>query len=117
MKKINFFLIIVILSIIFYSCNDKKTDDSTELIKKGTVDVVIKSSHQTNFDIITITRNIYDLRGNLIKTIINKDTIPSLGLTKDTLSYINHVGTDNEEDRDTIVTHMKDYQFFISVKK
>ena len=101
------------------SCEPK--DESAKAVALDTKGSLVINHQLTPIDnagfVLTSTVTVHDMAGNVVKTIVTNDTLPFLGMTKDTLSYVKYAGTDNEEERDTIVTHPRLYQLFISAKK
>ena len=118
MRKITtIFLVIGLLVLSLTSCEPKDTKSVT-LDTKGSLVIDHKLTPIENAGfVLTSTVVVHDMNGNVVKTFVTNDTLPFLGMTKDTLSYVKYAGTDNEEERDTIVTHSRLYQVFISAKK
>lgn len=68
--------------------------------------------------VISDTTSFYDGSGELLKLIIHSDTVPSLGMTKDTLDTGRTYEDDDGDTQpiDTVISHRRSYQFFITVK-
>ena len=123
-KKTNLLLgvlIAILISVSFTSCTDEpKNDDKTvALDPHSAINIDIKVTHGDDFDLLTTTKVIHDKNGNIVKTVQTVDTLPTLGLTKDTLDTHRTFEDDNgdEQEIDTVITHKKDYQLYIAVKK
>jgi hypothetical protein len=100
-------LLILIPAIIIVSCSDPEGKVKS-VEKDGSVEIKIKPEYlNDSYDIIKMYRT-YWIKGNEYKTLLSADTIPSLGMTKDT------VQTDRDED--TIVNLKKHYQIFVTVQ-
>lgn len=81
--------------------------------------VVTYGQHVGAFStIISDTISYYDGVGNLVLQKIRMDTVPSLGMTKDTLDTGRTETDENGDEQpvDTIIDHRRSYQFFITVK-
>jgi hypothetical protein len=109
------------LGVFLVSCNDEQEVDEKgiQLDPHGSINVEISTQHFSEFDVITTSKVVHDNFGGIVKTCVSYDTVPSLGPTKDTLNT-GRTYTDQDEEEheiDTIITHPKDYQFYISVKK
>ena len=117
MKKVSLFLmsLMVIMTVGLASCTEKETQKSPEIqvVKRGSVVIDMKVKHLSGFDQLETSKAIYDERGVLVKTVYVYDSLPSMGMTRDTLVVTNSAG----DEKDTIVTHPKDYQLFITVTK
>jgi hypothetical protein len=115
---------ILLLFVLFMiSCVDKpktepKSDAKIERNPHGSVYIDIKFGHGTGFDLLTTTRTIHNENGIVIKTAVNVDTIPSLGMVKDTLATgrTHRDKDDNTIGIDTVIVHPKEYKSFITVK-
>jgi len=106
------------------SCTNKestsKQPPSVKIDKRGAIEMKIEQSYPDSSNTVQITtfKNFYDNTGNLIKTIVSRDTVVGLGMITDTLDAGR---TKRDEDGndipvDTVITHHKNYQFYISVK-
>ena len=93
---------------------------SVKIDKHGAVEMKIEQSYPDSSNTVQITtfKNFYDNTGNLIKTIVSRDTVVGLGMISDTLET-NRLKKDddgNDSPVDTIIRHHKNYQFYITVK-
>lgn len=122
--KIKLFLIVLSSMVInsLMSCKSSDTDKSDTKVMIDThnsVSMEIKINHVGNIDLMYTSKTVYDASGKVVKTLTTCDTLPQLGNVKDTLdtgkTYTDADG--DEQEKDTVVTHLKDYQLFISVKK
>ncbi len=104
------------------SCNnedDADTDQKTVKIDKhGVVEVKITQRHLDSAVIVETNKYYYDNAGKLISTKVNYDTVSALGIIRDTLDTGRTYEDENgdEQEIDTVITHKKNYQFYISVK-
>ena len=122
MKKIKILGLIACFAILLSSCDnqtDGKDDTNVQLDPHNSINIEIKVSHLDSFDVMSTSKTVHDNFGKIVKTIVTFDTLPKLGLIKDTLdtgrTYVDADGY--EQEKDTIITHPKDYQLYISVKK
>ena len=118
MKKVNWFLmsLVLFLSVGLASCVDEsqnKKSSEIQIDKHGSVVIDMKIKHLEGVDLLETTKLVYDTNGKLVKNVTTCDSLPSMGMVKDTLL----VTKDGEDDRDTIVSHPKNYQLFITVSK
>ncbi len=95
-----------------------------DIDKHGTIEMSVTRIHvNDSFDVIKEVKNVYALSGSLLRTITENDTVPSLGNVRDTLNTGRQAtGEDNDGnqysyDVDTVITHKKDYQIFITINK
>jgi hypothetical protein len=98
----------------FTSCNDDKPE-GVKVTKDLSLTVDAEYTYVYNqFNVLRCeTTKIYDIHKTLVRTIIRIDTLPpSIVTVKDTLTY-----TKNDEERDTIIYHLKEYQTYIKVAK
>jgi hypothetical protein len=123
MKKYRVLAIMMVLlsTLTITGCEEdnQRGKDDVQLDPKNSINVEIKVTHENGFDIFATTKTIHDQFGGVIKVFTTYDTIPSLGLVRDTLETGREYEDDNGDMQsvDTIVTHPKDYQLYISVKK
>lgn len=110
-----------------FSCEEveqpESKDLSTKIDTRGTVEVKLKLIDGPNYQVLETTKRIFNLNGTFLRNVVSYDTLPSLGIVKDTLAtgrfkqYVDDDGDTQQEEIDTIITHPKDYQLFISVSK
>lgn len=115
MKK--FFLILLGTFLAFYlvSCESENANNETKMEKDKsfTVDSEFTYVYSEQFVLRKEFTQVYSVNKNLVKTIVRVDTLPASHLMiKDTLSY-----EKNDEVRDTIIYHEKEYQTYIKVSK
>jgi hypothetical protein len=126
-KTIWFFLIIVfaiVFCVMFFGCEpeDEATPDAApktvSIDKHGTVEQKISQAFTDSTTIITTDKYFYNNSGTIFKHVIDIDTLPSLGMTTDTLdtgkTYLDADG--DQQEKDTVIVHKKPYQEFISIK-
>lgn len=91
-----------------HSCKEKRNEDIVqEPSKDGSVETALSISHNDSFDILTTTHKVW-VKGTLARTIVQQDTLPSLGM--ETAEAI-----DSSGDKHT-TRGRKDYEFYITVK-
>lgn len=76
--------------------------------KSGSVETVLSILHDSTFDVLTTTHKVW-VKGNLNKTIVSKDTLPSLGTT---IGDVKDSATGNSSQ----AVIKKDYELYITVK-
>lgn len=104
MKKLLF--IIFISSSLFFSCEEQKDDIVQHINKDGSIETIVTVKHEKNYDVLITTHKIW-VSNILDKTIVDQDTIPSLGETT-------QEGED-ENGNTELITVPKDYEFYITV--
>ncbi len=108
MRKIQIVLLSLgLLGII--ACNEKeyKEDEVSSIDKKASIETELSVQHIDTADVLVTTHKIWKDK-KLIKEIVKRDTIPSLG---DTLM--------ESEDKDGVIHKdktKKDYEFYITVQ-
>lgn len=105
------FLMFALVTGLLVSCkpSDDGNDKGVQIQKKESVIVNIKESDADNLNVLTLSYQVYDKDGNLIKTFDKKDTLPYLGSKTDTL--------DTEVEDSTVVKVVpKKYNYFINFK-
>ena len=105
MKK----LIIPIIALLF-GCSDSQSNEDkvTAIDKDGSIESKISITHLSDsFDVMR-TENVFWVKNKQIRNTVLYDTIPSLGVTKET--------GEDEDGNDSSFTIKKAYQIFITVK-
>ncbi|MFY7811160.1 MAG: hypothetical protein ACOVQ2_05455 [Flavobacterium sp.] len=100
-------LVIYIISFFFISCeNEENQDIVQEVNKEGAIETIVSVKHIKNFDVLITTHKIW-VNHQLYKTIVKKDTIPSLGNKNEEV----------KDENETLqkLTIPKDYEFYITV--
>lgn len=87
--------------------NEEKEDAVNSVSKNGSVETVVSVEHAEDADILVTKHKIW-VKQNLTKEIIQRDTIPALG---DTLQTITD-DSGNSVQKQT----KKDYEFYITVQ-
>lgn len=119
MKNLSRLFMVLLLTMSFVSCVEETEDENVKLDPKSSINIELKVTHGATFDLLTTTKTIHDEKGKVVNVITSTDTIPRLSMVKDTLET-NRTREDEYGDEvavDTIITHPKDYQLYISVKK
>ncbi len=99
----------IVLSIIIFSCTEKKQEDLTnEVNKNGSVESSVSVNHLDSTNDVLITKHTVWVKGNKLKDIEHRDTVPSLG-------KVNTTAENSEGDTKTVEVK-KDYEIFITVK-
>jgi hypothetical protein len=100
--------------------SNSKQPPSVKIDKHGAIEMKIEQSYPDSSNTVEITtfKNFYDNAGNLIKTIVSRDTVAGLGMISDTLETgrLKKDDDGNDSPVDTIIKHHKNYQFYITVK-
>lgn len=109
MKNI-FILAFAFVSIItLVSCEEKKQEDLTnEVNKNAAVESSVTVDHLDSIHDILITKHAVWVKGNKLKDIEHRDTVPALGIENTT--------AENSEGETKTVAVKKDYEIFITVK-
>ena len=118
MKK--FIIPILLLSSIMVACNEP-TDPKAPLTvdHNGSCIIDINQYNTPQNTILTYSDSVYSGDGRFLGVIVHKDTIPSLGTKTETFES-DQTATDadgNDYYKDTTVTYLKRYQFYINVSK
>ena len=87
--------------------NEEKEDLVNQVDKKGSIETELSIQHIDSADVL-ITKHKVWKNDNLLREIIKRDTIPSLG---DSSAYM-----ENEQGYMQQTDLKKDYQFFITVQ-
>ncbi|MDB5020145.1 MAG: hypothetical protein JWQ28_1272 [Pedobacter sp.] len=98
----------ITIGLLFSACEEKNDDKVKEVDKAGSVEMKVAISHLNQDQDVMRTEKVFWVKGSAVKTIVNLDTVPSLGRTKEV--------AENSEGQDTTVSIEKNYQIFITVK-
>jgi hypothetical protein len=92
-----------------FSCSDKKNEDITSAINKdGSIESAVQVEHLNSEKDILITTHKIWVHNNELKTVVYRDTLPSLGNTsKD---------AENEDGEKKTVQVKKEYEIFLTIK-
>ena len=92
-----------------FSCSDKKNDDITSAINKdGSIESAVQVEHLDSLHDILVTTHKVWVRNSELKTVVYRDTLPTLGMTsKD---------AENEDGDKKIVQLRKEYEIFLTIK-
>jgi hypothetical protein len=115
MKKIAIAFALVAVNVCFVGCDDSMIDtpSTVKIDKHATVDMHVHQNTNGLFTIVTYTDTVYDNNAKIAKVSSFNDTLPKLANVSDTLDI---TPPDMEDEKDTVITHPKTYQFFISIK-
>ena len=92
-----------------FSCEGKKNEDITQSVNKsGSVETAVQVEHLDSLHDVLITSHKVWVYSNQVKTVLYRDTIPSLGTTQTT--------AENKDGDTKKVTVKKEYEIFITVK-
>ena len=107
MKKGLCFVSLVCLAL--SACQQSNEEDKVkEVDKDGSVEMKVEINHLDSLHDVMKTEKIFWVKGREERRVIDLDTVPSLGMTTQTLK------TDSGED--TTATINKNYKIFITVK-
>lgn len=99
------FLMLCVLFLVS-ACSSKEPAVAT-LKKDKTIDVTFETQKLGDTCVLLLThQNVY-VRGNLVKTVIKRDTLPALG---DSIQTVEEDGNEKQ------VRLPKEYEFFVTVK-
>ena len=105
MKKFILYLILPLSMLAFHACNEDKVK---EVQKNGAIETTIQVDHLNDSLDVLITTNKIWVHKELAKTVIHKDTLPSLGIATE------EAENDNGDTKN--VSLRKDYEIYITVK-
>ena len=105
MKKIRFYLIIPVCILAFQACNEDKVK---EVQKNGAIETSIQVDHLNDSLDVMITTNKIWVHNVLAKTVVHRDTLPTLGFSNQ------EAENDNGDTKN--VSLRKDYEIYITVK-
>jgi len=111
----NKLLFIAVAAILFASCAPEQNEDIVKQPEKdGSIEIVNSTTHiDKQHDLLTIRYNVW-VKGKIVSSCSNVDTIPSLGTTKEQAD-VDSTDENGEEIYKTLIVP-KDYQIFITVK-
>lgn len=119
-------VLITILAFIFggmlclTSCEEEQpvNPGTIQLDKHGAIEMKVSTTHHDSVDVLRVEKIVYNKDGVVVSSRFFLDTMRSLGIVKDTLNtgrtYTDSDG--NEQELDTIVSHPRNYQIYITVK-
>ena len=109
MKRLFTLFFTIVSASILVSCAEEKQEDLTnEVSKNGSVESSVTVTHLDSMNDVLITKHAVWVKGNKIKDIEHRDTVPSLG-------KVNSTAENSEGDTKTVEVK-KDYEIFITVK-
>jgi hypothetical protein len=98
----------IFISILFSACEEKNDDKVKAVDKNGSVEMKVDISHLNPEQDVMRTEKVFWVKGAAVRSIVNLDTVPALGSTREV--------AENSEGEDTTVSIKKNYQIFITVK-
>ena len=99
-------LLLLLTIILICSCSEKEPAVAT-LKKDKAIEVTFETQRLGDSAVLLLThQNVY-IKGNLIKTLVKRDTLPALG---------DSIQTIEEDGNDKTVRLPKEYEFFVTVK-
>lgn len=114
--------LLVVTNICFGACEEDQVTEQKQPAKTidrhESAEVLITQKTGDTSYLITTNTTYYDKQGHAILSTTHRDSLPYLELTRDTLDTGRTREDENGDDQpiDTIITHRKSYQFFITVK-
>ena len=109
MKRIFAVGLSIILTTVVVSCEENQQEDITnEVNKNGSVESSVTVDHLDNMNDVLITKHAVWVKGNKLKDIEYRDTVPTLGTENKT--------AENSEGDTKTVEVKKEYEIFITVK-
>jgi hypothetical protein len=101
--------LMLLAAISFSACKDEPNEDLTNTVNKnGSVESAVTVEHLDSLNDVLITKHVVWYRGQQLKNILYRDTVPSLGVEKTT--------AENADGDTKNVQVKKDYEIFITVK-
>jgi hypothetical protein len=97
-----------VLCLLLSACEEKNDDKVKTVDKTGSVEMKVAVTHLNDTEDVMRTEKVFWVKGNAVKSIVNLDTVPALGSTREV--------AENSEGEDTTVSIKKNYQIFITVK-
>jgi len=92
-----------------FSCDDKKNEDITQSVNRtGSIETAVQVEHLDSLHDILVTSHKVWAYNTEVKTVLYRDTIPSLGTTRTT--------AENKDGDTKTVTVKKEYEIFITVQ-
>ena len=110
LKKTNklFYALAIVLAMVSCSSSNTNEDKVRSLDKDGSLETIMSVDHlNDSLDILKIHTHVW-VKGELHKTNLKIDTIPALGMTRDTVR--------TNDDQDSIVDLKKKYQVFFTMQ-
>lgn len=109
MSNLKTLILTLVFITILSSCKEEKQEDLTnEVNKNGSVESSVTIDHLDSMNDILITKHAVWVKGNKLKDIEHRDTVPALGIENTT--------AENSEGDTKRVAVKKDYEIFITVK-
>ena len=101
-------LLIVLLAISLFACNNENEDLTNAVNKSGSVETAVHVTHLDSLRDELITTHKVWVKNNVFKTVEYRDTLPALGTE-------NTVGENEDGDTKNVLVK-KDYEIYITVK-
>lgn len=99
----------LLFCLVITGCQQQNEEDKVKEVEKdGSVEMKVEITHLDSLHDVMKTEKIFWVKGQQEKTIVNLDTVPSLGMTTETVK--------TSSDEDTTARINKNYKIFITVK-
>lgn len=95
--------------LLLFSCSEKKNEDITQSVNKnGSVETAVQVEHLDSLQDILITTHKIWAKDQVVKSVIYRDTLPSLG--------VEYTTAENADGEQKNIRVKKEYEIFITVK-
>ena len=95
--------------LLLFSCGEKQNEDITQSVNRsGSIETAVQVEHIDSLHDVLVTSHKVWAHNSEIKTVLYRDTIPSLGTT--------NTVAENKDGDTKKVTVKKEYEIFITVK-
>jgi hypothetical protein len=101
-------LSVIVVALLFSACEQKNDDKVKAVDKTGSVEMKVAINHLNEDQDVMRTEKVFWVKGAAVRSIVNLDTVPALGSTREV--------AENADGEDTTVSIKKNYQIFITVK-
>lgn len=105
-KNFNMRLLLILPLLWLMSCEEQETE--AVLDKSGSVEIQLSSHRIEGWKDVITRKQIIWVNNSILKETIQRDTVPSLGTTKE--------WGENEQGEEKEIQVPKEYQFFITIK-
>lgn len=105
MRKTTTYLFLSLLSVVIAGCNESEVQ---QISREGAIETIMNVDHLDPLHDIIITTHKVWVKNELVRTMIHKDTIPTLGLTSQV--------AENSDGEKKTIPMIKDYEVYITVK-
>jgi protein involved in sex pheromone biosynthesis len=98
----------IVAGFLLSGCEQKNDDKVKAVDKTGSVEMKVAINHLNASQDVMRTEKVFWVKGAAVRSIVNLDTVPALGVTREV--------AENSAGEDTTVSIKKNYQIFITVK-